>query len=165
MPVTCTLERLPRRFADASRADPNTSVHHLLCVNCLARFSEMNSAAVHGAVFAVGALVGGGIATAVVSKRQIPVPPTATFPSAQLPAQKVTLAPPIIQMGPKGDAHLVTPSTSPAVIEPVLKYGNPGERATHTYDPTVMRKNMNYNLRPSEQRSRVTCGDHLCIDI
>ncbi|OBZ75205.1 Nuclease 1, mitochondrial [Grifola frondosa] len=76
---------------------------------------------VHAAVFAVGAIVGGGIVTAIGSRnRQLPAPVPAAAP--------VHAPPPVVDV--KGGA--LTPITSPGAVVtvdaalPVLKYGHPG---------------------------------------
>lgn len=68
---------------------------------------------VHAAFFAVGALVGGGVAAAVATgRRQAPVaPPTQ-------PTQPV--------LDVKGGTVTQVGSLSQIVLPPVLKYGNPG---------------------------------------
>ncbi|KAF7800258.1 hypothetical protein EIP86_011505 [Pleurotus ostreatoroseus] len=72
----------------------------------------------HAACFAVGALVGGGIATAVSSgKRTVPSPPVA--PAAATPG-------PIVEVGTSGVTRLATPGTLVKVDSAILKHGNPG---------------------------------------
>lgn len=74
-----------------------------------------NSLVVHGAIFAVGALVGGGIAAAVARKTERISPQSVT--RAQQPVA------PILQVGATGSA-VVTPNVD--VLYPPLKYGSPG---------------------------------------
>jgi endonuclease G len=74
-----------------------------------------NSLVVQGAIFAVGALVGGGIATAVARKNET-VPPQ----SIAIPQQPVL---PVLQVGTTGNA-VIAPNF--AIASPPLKYGNPG---------------------------------------
>ena len=74
-----------------------------------------NSLVVHGAIFAVGALVGGGIAAAVARKNERISPQSVT--RAQQPVA------PILQVGATGNA-VVTPGVD--VLYPPLKYGSPG---------------------------------------
>ena len=74
-----------------------------------------NSLVVHGAIFAVGALVGGGIATTIARKNE-----TASLQNITRPQQPVL---PIIQVGTTGNA-VITPNVG--VVSPPLKYGNPG---------------------------------------
>jgi endonuclease G len=69
-----------------------------------------SSTLVHAAVFAVGAVVGGGIATVVGRKSQQPLP-------AYVPPT------PIIEVGTTGTATI---SANVGGISPVLTYGNPG---------------------------------------
>lgn len=74
-----------------------------------------SSTILHAACFAVGALVGGGIATAVSNqKRPIPPPPS---PSRSQP---------IVEVAPTGTTRITTPSTLVTIDSPVLKHGNPG---------------------------------------
>lgn len=75
-----------------------------------------SSSIVQVACFAVGALVGGGVATALSassSKRAIPVP---TEPSRA----------PIVQTQPTGAPKFSAPGTLVKVDSEVLKHGNPG---------------------------------------
>jgi endonuclease G len=77
-----------------------------------------SAAIIHAACFAVGAVVGGGVVTAVASrKRQIPITTSAN----------TSVAPPIIEMGQSGGAQLSNAVTASALSSPVLKYGHPGE--------------------------------------
>ncbi|KIO04109.1 hypothetical protein M404DRAFT_602542 [Pisolithus tinctorius Marx 270] len=84
-----------------------------------------SATAIHAACFAVGAVVGGGIAAAV-SARGVgrPRPASATASStAVIPA----VGPPIVEVGPTGDAKLIpSAAVSGALVSPVLKYGHPG---------------------------------------
>jgi endonuclease G len=76
---------------------------------------------VQAAIFTVGALVGGGVTAALtVRKPALPPPPK--------PAPVVAPAP-VMQVGPAGQAHIIAPPTSvnAGSLEPVLKYGNPGQ--------------------------------------
>jgi endonuclease G len=66
---------------------------------------------VQAAIFTVGALVGGGV-TAALTSRKAPV--------AALPP------PAVVQVGPSGQAQMMMQPVSPGMLEPVLKYGNPG---------------------------------------
>lgn len=74
-----------------------------------------NSLVVHGAIFAVGALVGGGIATTIARKNE----PT-SLQSGARPQQPVA---PIVQVGTTGKAVI---TSDVGVVSPPLKYGNPG---------------------------------------
>lgn len=74
-----------------------------------------NSLVVQGAIFAVGALVGGGIATAVARKNEAISPLNATFPQPPVA--------PILQVGTTGNP-VIAPNVD--VAHPPLKYGNPG---------------------------------------
>ncbi|KAI6019614.1 hypothetical protein F5J12DRAFT_966975 [Pisolithus orientalis] len=84
-----------------------------------------SAAAIHAACFAVGAVVGGGIAAAV-SARGVGRPRPASVTSsgtAVIPA----VGPPIVEVGPTGDAKLIpSAAVSGALVSPVLKYGHPG---------------------------------------
>lgn len=74
-----------------------------------------NSLVVHGAIFAVGALVGGGIATTIARKNE-----TTSSRGITHPQQPVA---PILQVGTTGKAVI---TSEVGVISPPLKYGNPG---------------------------------------
>lgn len=77
-----------------------------------------SSTIVHAACFAVGAIVGGGIATAVSAsnaKRTIPAPTSVEPPKGA-----------IIQTQPTGAPKLYSPGTLVKVDSEVLKHGNPG---------------------------------------
>ncbi|KAG1765739.1 hypothetical protein EV702DRAFT_1212246 [Suillus placidus] len=74
-------------------------------------------ATIHAAYFAVGAVVGGSVVSAVASrKRQIPITTSAN----------TSVAPPIIEIGLSGGAKLSNAVTASALSSPVLKYGHPG---------------------------------------
>lgn len=79
---------------------------------------------VHAAVFAVGALVGGGVATAVSARnRRDMLPP--------VPAQSAP-APPVIHVKPgQGTQMQTAPGQVVKVDTSVLKYGNPGTSDAH----------------------------------
>lgn len=71
---------------------------------------------VRAAFFAVGALVGGGVATAVaVSKRQVPASTPASTPSTQ----------PVLDVK-GGNVTQITSPSPVTVLPPVLRYGSPG---------------------------------------
>jgi endonuclease G, mitochondrial len=72
-----------------------------------------NSFVVQGAIFAVGALVGGGIATVVARKND------AISPQSAILSQQPVV--PVLQVGTTGNAVI-----TPGVAYPPLKYGNPG---------------------------------------
>ncbi|KAL4074699.1 hypothetical protein V8B97DRAFT_1868444 [Scleroderma yunnanense] len=74
--------------------------------------------AIHAACFAVGAVVGGGIATLVSARSTRPAPSTTTA--------VVPTVPPIVEVGPSGDARFPSGVVSTALVSPVLKYGHPG---------------------------------------
>ncbi|KAF9646848.1 hypothetical protein BDM02DRAFT_3252906 [Thelephora ganbajun] len=74
-----------------------------------------NSLVVHGAIFAAGALVGGGIATTIVRKNETTLSQSIT--RLQQPVA------PILQIGTTGDAVV---TSNVGVVSPPLKYGNPG---------------------------------------
>jgi hypothetical protein len=83
------------------------------------RVSRMPSSTVlHAACFAVGAIVGGGVITALESRRRVvplPPPPSATKASA-----------PLVEVQPTGATRITTPNALVNVEPPVLKHGNPG---------------------------------------
>jgi len=74
-----------------------------------------NSLVVHGAIFAVGALVGGGIATTIARKNE-----TTSSQSVTRPQQPAT---PILQVGATGNGVIIP---NVGVMPPPLKYGDPG---------------------------------------
>lgn len=80
------------------------------------------SAIIHAACFAAGAVIGGGVVTAVSSskKRQIP---QASVPTVDSKRAGV-LFPPVVEVGANGDARIT--NAAAALASPVLKYGNPG---------------------------------------
>ncbi|KAF9492240.1 hypothetical protein BDN71DRAFT_1451800 [Pleurotus eryngii] len=84
------------------------------------------SALVHAVVFAAGALVGGGVAAAVASRKR-------EIPHAVQNTQVSAIKSPIIEVGPGGNAQISTVASSGGVIAPPLRYGNPGPIA----DPLV----------------------------
>lgn len=92
-----------------------------------------SSTVVRAACFAVGAIVGGGVAIVVGSKKRESVPPvlvspgSSAAPPAVTPAGKASL--PFIDTTTHGDVRV---STSLAALAPVLKYGNPGTLSTST---------------------------------
>ena len=79
----------------------------------------MNSTIVRTTFFAVGALVGGGIAAAVTTSRQRLLPPDATHP--------------MVEIGPNGKAQISN------IASPVLKYGNPGVYGHHDHGMQILR--------------------------
>jgi len=80
---------------------------------------------VRAAFFAVGTVVGGGVATAIGAsrKKEATVIISPSPAPTSIPGPKSTNLP-IVEIGVKGDARL-SPAAG-AVIAPVLKYGNPG---------------------------------------
>ncbi|KAF5330525.1 hypothetical protein D9619_005686 [Psilocybe cf. subviscida] len=79
-----------------------------------------SAAIIHAAVFTAGAVLGGGIAAAVTSKkREIPAAPVAHHPSAVPSA-------PIVGLTPGGRTQLSTAPGVASALAPALKYGNPG---------------------------------------
>ncbi|KAF5358529.1 hypothetical protein D9756_001756 [Leucocoprinus leucothites] len=83
------------------------------------------SAVVHAAVFTAGALLGGGIAAAVTSRKnqQQPVLPTRPAPPVPVSPPQQPSAP-AIHIGKTGTPALV--ESQELIVSPVLKYGNPG---------------------------------------
>ncbi|PSR88858.1 hypothetical protein PHLCEN_2v5007 [Hermanssonia centrifuga] len=80
-----------------------------------------SSTILHAAFFAVGALIGGGVATAVSNKRSLPVVTPAT--------KSGTSAPPpiVVELAPTtGLTHIATPGALVKVDSTVLKHGHPG---------------------------------------
>ncbi|KAG8217222.1 hypothetical protein J3R82DRAFT_5308 [Butyriboletus roseoflavus] len=68
-----------------------------------------NASFLHVACFAVGAVVGGGVATVVSARKPNPTPPPA-----------------IIDLDQKGDAKISTALATVPTLSAVLKYGHPG---------------------------------------
>ena len=104
-----------------------------------------NSLIVHGAVFAVGALVGGGIAATIARKNE-----TTSSQSITRPHQPVA---PILQVGTTGNAVITSNS---GVVSPPLKYGNPGMQSPSLckgYFPMFVTR---ANYRPTHPQS--LCG-------
>jgi endonuclease G, mitochondrial len=87
-----------------------------------------SSVIIHAAYFAAGAVIGGGIVTAVSKKRQIRSIPSPQFsaPTVDL-RQSGTIIPPIVEIGTGGDARITNAAAVMTLAPPVLKYGNPGE--------------------------------------
>ena len=83
-----------------------------------------SSTIVHAAVFAVGALVGGGVATAVASRNK----PRDMLPP--VPAQRPV--PPIMDMK-EGVLVKPPPGATVQIDTSVLKYGHPGARIQSSY--------------------------------
>lgn len=90
------------------------------------------------AFFTAGAVVGGGLAAAVTSKKQSLAPSTPTpgsgtvalpktvTPSPSVAPLNVPVNLPAVEIGVRGDPRIS--SVLAAEVTPVLKYGNPGER-------------------------------------
>lgn len=76
-----------------------------------------SSAILHAACFAAGALVGGGLVTAVSLNKKLPASATVDSRAS---------IPPIIDIGAGGDARITNSAATLAFASPVLKYGNPG---------------------------------------
>ena len=86
-----------------------------------------SGAVVHAAVFAVGAIVGGGLATAVAARKRDALSPTTARPP--VPAQTVPQNPPVLDVRKGEDARAVMKPPPGMVMEvdhSVLKYGHPG---------------------------------------
>ena len=81
-----------------------------------------SSSLVQAAIFAAGAIVGGGVTAVVTSKRQRPAE---TVSSSQ--AAISTISPPVVGLGSKGNAELSSAVSLAPLATSVLKYGNPGE--------------------------------------
>ena len=86
-----------------------------------------SGAVVHAAVFAVGAIVGGGLATAVASRKRDVLSPTTARPP--VPAQTAPQSPPVLDVKKGEDARAIMKPPPGMVMEvdhSVLKYGHPG---------------------------------------
>lgn len=101
-----------------------------------------NSLVIHGAIFAVGALVGGSIATAVARKKEGISPRSVTRPQ-----QPVA---PILQLGTVGDA-VITPNVG--TVRPPLKYGNPGISSLQLCEAHFLMSVVRSNNRPARPQS------------
>jgi len=104
-----------------------------------------NSLVVHGAIFAVGALVGGGIATAIARKNE-----TTSSRGIMRPQQPVA---PILQVGTTGSAVI---TSDVGVISPPLKYGNPGAWSPSPCEGYFIMSLFRSNYRPTRPQS--LCG-------
>ena len=92
----------------------------------LGHFHKMTATAlVRAAIFAAGALVGGGVATIISSKRQLPRPSPQT--------QEAIVA--LDEAGKTRMSGTVAPMSS---LSTVLKYGNPGEVGIPARRPLLM---------------------------
>ncbi|KAJ3741958.1 hypothetical protein DFH05DRAFT_1403145 [Lentinula detonsa] len=92
------------------------------------------SSLVQAALFAAGAVVGGGVTAAVLSKKQPALTPTVdgTIVSPAV----ATVTPPVIGLGANGSAQITNlASLASLSSSAVLKYGNPGPVA----DPIIRR--------------------------
>lgn len=89
---------------------------------------------IKAAFFTAGAVVGGGLAAALGSKKQsqsaptlpgtVPIPTTVTPSPVSAPLSAPSNLP-VLEAGVRGDPRIS--SVVAAEIAPVLKYGNPGE--------------------------------------
>ncbi|KAG7092185.1 hypothetical protein E1B28_008554 [Marasmius oreades] len=84
----------------------------------------MSSPALQAAIFAAGAVVGGGITALIASKRQRPADVPGTLPSST-PALS-TVPPPLLELGSRGNAQITSAASIAPLAATVLKYGNPG---------------------------------------
>ncbi len=100
-----------------SRSHPQRS----LTATVAALSNKMPSSTIlQAACFAVGALVGGGVVTAVESRRRaVPLPPQPTT-STRAPG------PPIVEVQQTGTTRMTIPNALVGIDSPVLKHGNPG---------------------------------------
>jgi endonuclease G len=84
-----------------------------------------SSAIIHAACFAAGAVIGGGLVTAVSSKRRQIPSPQSSIPTVDS-RKSGLIIPPIVEIGADGDARITKAAAAIALASPVLKYGNPG---------------------------------------
>lgn len=77
------------------------------------------SVMIHAAVFAAGALLGGGIAAVVTSRKTEQLVPTRSSMVVSTPR-------PVLEVDAAGKAKVL--DTAIALLPPVLKYGNPGNK-------------------------------------
>jgi len=104
-----------------------------------------SSLVVHGAVFAVGALVGGGIAATITRKSETT--------SSQIITRSQQPVAPLLQVETAGNAVL---THNVGIVPPPLKYGSPGEQSPPLYEgrfPTLLTR---ANYRPT--RPQGICG-------
>lgn len=81
---------------------------------------------VQAAIFAAGALVGGGVSAIVLNKKPVQRPSTSDGIIVS-PAAQSTVTPPVIGLGTAGNAQISTLSSVASLSSSaVLKYGNPG---------------------------------------
>ena len=101
----------------------NSRHRHLSSNRKLGAFARKmpSSAIIHAAYFAAGAVIGGGLATVVSSKKQ-QIPSSQTSISTVDSRTSGAIIPPIVDIGASGDARI----TKSLALSPVLKYGNPG---------------------------------------
>lgn len=101
-----------------------------------------NSLVVHGAVFAVGALVGSGIAVIVARKDR------STSSQNVTPTQQSAV--PVLQVGTTGRA-VITPNVG--IMSPPLKYGNPGMQSPPLCQGCFPTPVTRTNCRPTRPQS------------
>lgn len=91
------------------------------------------SALVQAALFAAGAVVGGGVTAAVFTKRQAQRPVIAPTVDGTIVSPAVaTVSPPVIGLGANGNAQISSLASATSLSSSaVLKYGNPGECILH----------------------------------
>lgn len=83
--------------------------------------SMSSSAIVRAALFAAGALVGGGVAT-VLSSRQQSTPIAASPSESASPSKR-----PIVEVNEIGKMQIIDGAMMPSSLSPILRYGNPGQ--------------------------------------
>ena len=86
-----------------------------------------SSAILHAACFAAGAVVGGGLVTAVSSRKRQISPPLSSVPTVDSGKSRL-IVPPIVEIAATGEARITNAAAAIALASPVLKYGNPGMR-------------------------------------
>ncbi|EKM55745.1 uncharacterized protein PHACADRAFT_256597 [Phanerochaete carnosa HHB-10118-sp] len=79
-----------------------------------------SSTILHAACFAVGALVGGGVATAISRNNTAQRPVAVPVPASESVKQ------PIVEVQPSGAPKLSTPGTLVKTDSQLLRYGHPG---------------------------------------
>ena len=115
-------------------------------VTChVSKTTMTNSLVVNGAIFAVGALVGGGIASTIARKNE-----TTSSRGITRPQQPVA---PILQVGTTGNAIIVS---DVGVASPPLKYGNPGAWSPTLCEGCFSISVFRANYRPTRPQS--LCG-------
>ena len=104
---------------------------------------------IRAAFFAVGAAVGGGVATALGASKRKEL--AVALPASTSSSQNF----PVIDTGAKGDLRLS--SSAGSEIVPVLKYGNPGSKSFSLTAYTHFMPLYRPSVRPARQKGIRGC--------